>query len=392
MQKFSRLLLVAVLLSVGISRAQITLTQNNLGKLSTYNYLDGMGVPGVSYQGSNLTWDWGSVNMPAKGTWDYPTVSDPFFATQSDVFYEGSHVVSGLTYLADYYYVTNANFYGENGIHIPAQGYSQTSITGGANDSIIFPEQKYLYNQSREIIHFPMSTGYTNSTDCKRAINFNITVASYGLNNAPAQNVFHTYRNDTVVGYGKMRVKSAAGTSKYYDVLVLKSWQYTTDSFYLGGMPAPSALLSAFGVTQGMVSNTSNRLYFFRENRAQALATVSYGSNPFTTYSGIDVDADMLDFPTTLNDQAEESGFSLVYPNPCSGNKVQYLPLNGKQSLHSYTILDMQGRLIKSGNLNASTRTHQIEFPSEAVNGIYHIRIFDVHSNLADQQTITLQR
>ncbi|MBL7753787.1 MAG: hypothetical protein JNM44_04860, partial [Chitinophagaceae bacterium] len=95
MQKFSRLLLVAVLLTVGISRAQITLTQNNLGKLSTYNYLDGMGVPGVSYQGSNLTWDWGSVNMPAKGTWDYPTVSDPFFATQSDVFYEGSHVVSG---------------------------------------------------------------------------------------------------------------------------------------------------------------------------------------------------------------------------------------------------------------------------------------------------------
>lgn len=392
MQKFSLFFAIIVILFWGVGHAQITLTQNNLGKLSTYNYLDGMGVPGVTYQGSNQTWDWGSVNMPAKGTLDYASVTDPFFSAQSDVFYEGSHVVSGLTYLADYYYVTNANFYGENGIHIPAQGYSQTSITGGVNDSIIFPEQKYLYSQSREIIRFPMSTGYTNSTDCKRAINFDITVASYGLNNAPAQNVFHTYRQDTVVGYGKMRVKSAAGTSKYYDVLVLKSWQYTTDSFYLGGMPAPSALLSAFGVTQGMVSNTSNRLYFFRENRAQALATVSYGSNPFTTYSGIDVDADMLDFPTSIAENTEASGISMIYPNPCAGNVVQYMQFSSNHLAKSYTIVDLKGRSVKTASFNSSTSNHHIELPSDLVNGIYNIQLFDSNLKLIDQQTLSIQR
>lgn len=189
-----------------------------------------------------------------------------------------------------------------------------------------------------------------------------------------------------------MRVKSAAGTSKFYDVLVLKSWQYTTDSFYLGGMPAPSALLGAFGVTQGMVSNTSNRLYFFRENRAQALATVSYGSNPFTTYSGIDIDADMLDFPTTVAETSDDSGISLIYPNPCFANAVQYMQLSSIRSVKSFSLVDLKGRCVAKGSLNSSNTNHRIEFPSNLLNGIYLVQLFDASLKLIDQQTLSLQR
>lgn len=386
-------LFIALLSIISLqSTSQITLTQSNFGKLNAYNYLNGMGVGAFNYNGNGLNFDWANNVLPYQGTMDYIPASDPYFTAQCDVYLEGTHSVSGLMYNVDYYYTTNANFYGENALYIPAQAYNQSATTGGANDSIIFPEQKILLSQAREIVHFPMTTGYTHTSDSRRAVNFNISVAGYGLSNAPAQNVFHTVRHDTVVGSGQMRVKSAAGTSKYYNVLVMKSWQQTTDSFYLGGAPAPAPLLSAFGVTQGMTTNTNNRLYFFRENRAQALATVYYGGAPFDSYTAIDVDGDSLSFPNSIVDQQTNNIAYVLYPNPCRTNQIQVVLWDQTDEKLDYVMYDIRGQVMNSGTCLNKQGKIDLPLSAELKNGTYVLKILNRKKESLLTHTVQIDR
>jgi hypothetical protein len=377
-----------------LAQTPITLTQANFAKLSTYHVLNGDSIATIQFQGSNINFDYGATPLPSAGTIDYYTAIDPFFSSQCDVFEEATHMVSGLMYNVNNYYVTNAAMLSQNAIHIPAQGYSETAVTGGANDSIIFPEQKLVLPVGREILKFPCTTGYTNTSVSRRPINFNLSVAAFGLNQTPCQNVFTITRHDTVTGYGKMRLQIVGGgASQYYPVLILKSWQTTTDSFYLAGLPAPTAITNAFGVTQGMVSSVSNRVYYYREHRAVPFALVNCGSSPFDNFLSLTFDADSLSYPLSTTSVEKNNFATVLYPNPSNGNPIHIDFVGKKVSEVNYLITDIMGKKIQAKNKILLT-DNKLDFMIDATipNGFYNITITNSLTQSIATEQFQLQR
>ncbi|MDV7400435.1 hypothetical protein RZS08_53970, partial [Arthrospira platensis SPKY1] len=109
-------------------------------------------------------------------------------------------------------------------------------------------------------------------------VNFNLTVSSFGLNNSPGQFVQYLEKKDSVVGSGDLIIPTLNGASIPYPILLVKSQTNVIDSVFLGGAPAPAALLMAFGLTQGS-SYTDNYYYFYSPNFERPLMQLSMNSN-----------------------------------------------------------------------------------------------------------------
>ena len=195
--------LMLIVCGKNFAQSALTFTQNNFGKIGTYNQNFTTSLSTVKFAGANYLLNYDTAMLTSNGALMYTTATDAFFTPHCDAYFAGTTVSKNFYYNTNFYYTTNANEYSENGIHIPAQGYSETAVTGGANDSIIFPDQKYILNQSRTIVKFPATIGYRNFSDSKRTAQFNINVAAYSLNHTPAWHVSDIYRQDTILGWGK---------------------------------------------------------------------------------------------------------------------------------------------------------------------------------------------
>ncbi len=167
----------------------------------------------------------------------------------------------------------------EAGIKVPVQSYPLTSFTGKATDHLDIPEQHYILDEPKKIIEFPMQEGSNWSSESRRTTNFTLTVAAYGLKDVPAQHVWTVYREEHIVGHGKIRLYNPDGPSRYYEVLKSEITEYAIDSFYLGGKPAPAALLKAFGATQGQKITIDNRVNFYRRGSCNFLFSLYMGAN-----------------------------------------------------------------------------------------------------------------
>ncbi|MBL7729499.1 MAG: hypothetical protein JNM68_17515, partial [Dinghuibacter sp.] len=160
-------------------------------------------------------------------------------------------------------------------------------------------------------------------SESRRVVNFNLNVAAYGLNNAPAQHVWTVYREEKIVGYGKIRVYHPDGPSQYYEVLKSEVTEYAIDSFYLYGKPAPDALLKAFGAEQAQKINIDNRVNFYRKGSFNYLFSLYLGANPLDA-AAITIIADMaVELPEKQNNQNEAP----LARNHISAINYPYLPV-----------------------------------------------------------------
>ena len=103
-------------------------------------------------------------------------------------------------------------------------------------DQLHFPDFKQYYTYDQDHVQFPLA--YMNSwvNDFSRTIQFDITVAGFGLSAVPgfAKRNFIEIRE--VTGYGKLLMTDSTGaTSDTMDVLLLKTNRTAIDSFFLGG-------------------------------------------------------------------------------------------------------------------------------------------------------------
>jgi len=205
---------------------------------------------------------------------------------------------------------------------------------------------------------------YTNSVD------FNLTIASQSLNNTPSRRVSHIQRTDTVIAWGTLRVPTTSGPSLAYPVILIKRLSVQKDSFYMNGSPAPSALLTTFGLSQNMTT-TSNRYLFWRENCRYPLMLVNFGSNNFTTASSVFYDGDAQHDPDwDISDFSNSQGVS-VYPNPNDGQFNIQID-NMEKPCHIYVYNNFGQEIFnesfdKTGNLRIPIQLN------EAETGIYQL-------------------
>lgn len=388
---YTRLLLLFVFSSSTLCLfAQLTLDVSNFPPIKTYRVSSTNDLGSLPFAGENMQIFLDTTATSSAGQISYEKVSDDFFMKDCDAYSVGSMNVNGLTYNVNYYFSTNQNGFHENGIYIPAQAYSQGALTGNNKDSIIFEEQKYILTQPREILQFPVSAGYFNESVSRRVAKFKIHIPAYGLNYAPAQHVANVVRQDTVTGWGKMRVYTPSGPSPAYDVLVLFSLQHQIDSFYLNGNPAPGTLLTAFGQKQGQRTNVRNRIYYYRANRSAPLLLANLNED-VTAFTSLFFDADSLSQPSATG-EFDASFITTLFPNPT----VDYLNYNLQGSKTTidfqYRIYDFTGKDVSSICQIEKTENGMQANTSLLPGGSYTICAFDKHRPLTHDQFIVHRR
>ncbi|MCE3297355.1 MAG: hypothetical protein K0R65_3069 [Crocinitomicaceae bacterium] len=389
------LLAASFFLSLRLSAQEaITLTSDNFPPLTTYDVIDGMGITNFPFgYPTPETWDFGTEPLVYGTTLYYPDANDPFFSASADSYSTSSRTLFGAVYGVQNYVATTADYFGEVGHKIQGATSSLTAYSGGINDVVVIPVQNQLFDEPRIILDFPATMGSMHHSDSRRITNFNVTVEAYGLDNTPGQMITHVIRHDTIVSYGQMRVYiPSVGASEYYDVLAMKSWQYELDSFYLGGSPAPPALLSAFGLSQQTVpddADVNNRLYFYRENNAAPLLLMTFGSSPFEAYTGIFIHGDNLAVAGS-EELAKDAYQVFVYPNPGNGKNTTIEFLGKDVPVVSYTITDISGKTVHEQK-NVSVANNKLSLQADLQPGNYFVQVKDKQENVIAVEKIQVQ-
>ncbi len=389
-------LVIAILLFSRIAFSQITLDSANVPFPTDTVHLNGYttSLTPNPLVGTNQTWNYGSYVPNASATNDYAVETDTFFTHHGiEANVSTSKNLNATTYY-DLYEELDFNSSGAYGagIHIPAQGYSLTAITGGANDSLKFADQTYRLTSFRNHISFPCTINTAWSSTSYRTANFHLTVVADALNNAPGEHTYNLISKDTIVGWGKMSVYTSNGPSIQYDVLMDKASVYSLDSFYLYGMPAPSALLNAFSVTQGQQSGLQYSYYFYRQGYYNYLAKFNYGSD--STYTTPSSQYFSKDNVTT--GIAEINGIqysTLVFPNPSNGNEINVKIFGKTFALNQYQIVDVLGRIIQQGIPSMQNGDLvKVSLNNNIENGFYFLKVIDKNNQEVVTEKILIQR
>lgn len=215
--------------------------------------------------GSDITWDFSSLTFN-----DDSTIIYSYNAYDNNTnFPSASFQQSYLTKLGNFtiddsrqYYKYDETGLYDLGFEIHGDIFSLMGQTGGAEDQLsIHNTVNNFADNPITSLKFPLQFSDKWTTNNVASINFDLTVSLFQLNAVPGQYIQDISLSNEVVGWGKIIVAN----NKKIPVLLLKSEFVTIDSAYLGGSPAPAALLGFFNIQQGKVAKTT-RYSFFAAN------------------------------------------------------------------------------------------------------------------------------
>jgi len=369
-----RLAFAALLASPFAASAQsaITLSQNTFpaaaGTVERYQDAYFSGTAPVTPTGANQTWDYRNL-VPTGNpyTLDYLPVpaGSPFAAAQWTRARSAS--VGVLSYSFTSYYALNSTGRLGLGRTLTRQARGISTLTGGANDSVVISRQTIPFIAGGGTTPFrdiplPLTAGSRVASTLRFATVGTLTVASAGYNRAPFRIVQRVVQVDSVAGWGTVRVPVAGNSagSPALAVLQVRERIVMQDSMYLNGAPAPATLLAALGITQGRVTAYYSDL-FFRNGSAQPALDLYYPNAAFgrPTAADYSTEASLLASRTP----AAAAGLALV-PNPSAANApVVLAAANGRSEALRLTVRDMLGRPVA----NAAARTNE---PTRVLDGL----------------------
>ncbi len=341
--------------------------------------------------GNNISWDYTSYSGPLV-TLDYAVETDAFFTAAGcnrGLTGQDKHLNANLVYYYAPKYDFNSSGIYEKGIDIAEQLYDISIYTGSAGDSFKVDEQRHILSTPSIIREYPITLGSSWSSVSRRITNFKLTIADAGMSNTPCTHVYYAHRSDTVVGWGKMKVYTASGPSAEYDVLMDKITDYMVDSFYVGSSPAPAALLSGFGLSQGQKTDAANRYMFLIKGTFSYLASIVYYDDmTFTTVGAININKS--DLPASVSSVEGGTYTTVLFPNPANGNEVN-LMINGPVKADSYSITDMQGRVVEQGSADMRQNILHVSYSAGLPAGQYMLTVNSGNSRIASE-TFTVVR
>lgn len=384
MKTFTSKCLFALLFSV-VSASQM------LGQAITITAADIPAPTGPLYY-DNITALVTNPTLTANGYWDYSSYfgntpdfaayypeTIPFFTDAGvDIYRQGfKYMNANLGYQIYQEYDFNSNGVDDIAMDIVEQHYSLQPLTGGAADSQFIPSQSYIYNQPRRILEFPMTANSAWSSSSRRTVEMIFNVPTFGLNNANVTHAFTLVRKDTIAGWGKARVYTPSGPSIDYDVLIDKSIDYAVDSFYLGGAPAPPALLSAFGVSQGQITQKAYRYNFYRKGSFGYLVGFTYTDDAFSNLQFAFVSTDDIETATASAVSEKISYATVLYPNPCAGSEINVKVMGTHFDIEKYLITDQMGKLVRQGQTENLGDGVKVRLNETLPTGQYYVSLLD---------------
>jgi hypothetical protein len=284
-----------------------------------------------------------------------------------------------------YYYTANIQS------SILSSGYVQTvydvnpasySLPTGGTDSLWFDAQHVLYSTPDTLIAFPATYGTSWTSTSKYTVGFHISFTYAGYSHSQGTNPTMLTELDSVIGWGKMRVKTLSDSaSGYMNVLQVRSKQVYVDSYYVGGSRPSFLVLSAFGITEPTV-NSFYSILFYRAGSVTPLARVSYPDSTYSKPSSVMVDQRELMKPTGVTAVANE-GTIVIAPNPVTANRTLSVDLPSSTGAWSFDVINITGNVVTSGKLGANTQHATLQLPSTAPAGIYYIRMYHNGNQMA---------
>lgn len=230
-----------------------------------------------------------AVSIPVPGenqTWDFSTLTEIFsvenggenFLTPSNAAFpsatysytsQSSYNVSGFA--SDTYDITYFAEISDSGAY--NLGFSQdepaTLYVASLDATFNYGLQNRNYTGTTKYasVIFPAKMGNAPVTvnDITDTSSFTVTAAAFGLSNVPGQTSFTTDLTLEIIASGTANLKGIGNKR----VLVAKTSYTQTTNYFLGGAPAPEALLTNLGVTDG--ASTTGTTYRFI---AEGLGTV----------------------------------------------------------------------------------------------------------------------
>ena len=361
--------------------AQITLTQSAfppsvLGadslKVSTYN-----AVFPVLNEGAGNTWDLSTVtdSTPVFFAYRLPTTSYQFadsnYYNLFSFAYEGS--VQSSIFTTDIV---------DHGVNVRDSEYNIAFMTTSAFDSFIIPNQHILYSSPHTRVVLPATYNSAWAPSYHKDLLFELSVAFYSYNHAPGISRKYISEQDTITGWGKMRVKDIGGNpSIYWDVLQVRTTTITTDSFFLNGGPMPGTILLLFNLIQG-TSDTTYVQNYYRLGEVTPLASVRFKDAAYTQPYRATAHVQRLTPPQTSIENTEYAQFA-TYPNPVTGDNISVtFPVNG---ITKYTLTDMQGRNIVHGQLDITNQQGKIKLPATVRQGVHMLQLGNSRHNSSTQ-------
>lgn len=251
------------------------------------------------------------------------------------------------------------------------------ALTGNANDELIFPVQNIVYSTPQIERKYPETMGGSFTSTTTKNTNFNLTIAAFGLNKTPGVRKSVRTVSDSVVGWGTVKIKGAFYKRIYDNVPVLQVRHRVTvtDSFFLGGSPAPQALLDAFGLKQGVPENIYY-VDFIKQGELDELIRIDFDKSPYQTVKEVEIQENRLEqyIITGLTNLSLQNAVN-VYPNPIVNSIITVnLPTN-QNGNWTFNLTDIYGRNISQGAINTSNG--EVSLPKEMANGNYILTIIN---------------
>jgi Secretion system C-terminal sorting domain len=390
MKKNLLVVLGTIALSMSMT-AQITVqstdfTLSTTGKDSAISKLMkrvGLAIPS---RGNNQTWDFSSVRDSIPDIYYTGGITRPI-TTRPSVFsganLEADRVVvfQNFEIPSKNYYTLNTSGYSLLGDSIIFSRFPLLLLTGSTADSLTFPAASRKSSTPERRFVFPITATSSNTTTSNTTTNFLLKIPAFGFNNTPGYQSRTTTEKDTTVGWGTLKLRNpASGGVLNFNVLLQLKTIIGIDSFYLGGQPAPGALLDAFSLVQGRKDTFSVFNFIGLGFKAAHVAMETNGNQTQVgrTFRGILPSLGLVSPTRETNDY---SVATKVFPNPTSeGITFEF----DKKTSGDWHILmyDVVGKITGIQKVSApqGLTTHKVTFDNSTANGLYFYNIVDENS------------
>ena len=296
--RYSIATIAAFVLLIFCCNAQITLTYTNyLVPPAEDHFLQGADPAGVALPslGTDQAWDYSNLVSNDAYNNSYLSVppANPAFAgarTQSDFI----GYIAGIPILQTRYDADDITSFRRMGESLTRQAFSIGAITGSSTDSLVILEQDVPDEGTFTYVPYPCTYQTSWSSTVRVPVNYELSIAAFGLDHVPGQFVQLEQQSREVVGSGKLRIPLGSGTSDNISVLLFKTTYINIDSVYLGGAPADPLLLAAFGITQGGLFGTEYAYEFRRKGIEENLLYMNLDET-FTAINFLNYDAHTAD-------------------------------------------------------------------------------------------------
>lgn len=388
MKKLSLLLFCTLLFSLS-SWAQVTITQGTFPRqgsfIDTFFNAGSSSISAPSH-GNGQSWDYTSATSGSPGLTTYMDASgDPNFSGALN-YRERDLTFQVFPIESNEYEAIDANGWYFLGRTITDVRYPIGGITGSASDTLRFVGGNYTYSGPRYQVQFPMAYQDQWILDYQVDLDFELTVAAAFLNQAPGTQSRYIYQEREVVGEGTVRIPDMNGQpSQPIDALLLRVVRTTVDSVFIGGSPAPSSLMTTFGLTQGAMTMDSFYV-MYSPGFGGPVLSMNIGANNSVSGLFYRPGAARLGTSTSLNDMAIEH-FSLS-PNPVLAGNAFNIKFDEATSIHSIQIIGLNGQVIVEEPVSSDAGNTVTVAVPDAAAGVYLLNLKDETGSIIGNRMI----